>query len=460
MFLLLSFLTLIIRLYINFRIPLVPGINGGYGIVQVREIMETGRLALPDMPFFFYLSALFVKAFSFLLPGQEVKDLIMIVMKVLDSAILPVLVWPVYLIQRDIFKTSYRIWFLTALAGYAVLSFSPFILISDATKNSAGLFFMTFMFYFFFKYLKFSSKNDGIISALFLILTGLTHFGTLTISLCAVIIGLIVFYRKKAIIGVFGVIILAFLIVFIFDKNRAISLLSAWEDMFTVFISPRLAYYPEGIFNYLSSFVIIWLAIKTNRNHKSEMGSFDSKILLMLVVFIAILSFPFYHFEFGRRFGLMLFVPQSVVLLLIYKYTSSRINNFIVIILTTVVIISVAQCLISPKPALITDEAFNDLKYVKKFINKEGQVIVFARHGLEWWVAWEMQVHIAGSHIVADQEMQMNYNHIYYLVQKEGENVLYPGGNSLFKKPVPPENTKLVYSSDYFNLHELVFERS
>jgi len=56
-YLLFGGLLLVLRLVFNFSYELIPGINGGYYPLQIRTVLESGRLGFPDMPLYFYLNA-------------------------------------------------------------------------------------------------------------------------------------------------------------------------------------------------------------------------------------------------------------------------------------------------------------------------------------------------------------------------------------------------------------------
>ena len=99
-------------------------------------------MALPDMPLLFYFNALIVKILLFLFPSADSNELIIIVSKVIDTIGLPIAVYPLYRIQKELF----------AVAGFAVLSYSPVYLTSDAQKNTVALAFMTAFIYFFLKF--------------------------------------------------------------------------------------------------------------------------------------------------------------------------------------------------------------------------------------------------------------------------------------------------------------------
>ncbi|MCA1757031.1 MAG: hypothetical protein LC649_06200 [Bacteroidales bacterium] len=203
-FVIVFILTVIVRLILNYSTQLIPGAGGGYSIVQIREIIEEGHLAMTDMPLIFYFNELIVKIILLIFPNCQEGNLIINVYKIIDSIAFPLLLIPLYRIQKDILRHAYLKIFLAAVAGFVVLSYSPLELASDAQKNSIGLMFMTAFIFFFLKYLKNQSGKDAIYSALMLVLTGLSHFGTFCVCLCFLLLALIIFYRWKAIIPVIG----------------------------------------------------------------------------------------------------------------------------------------------------------------------------------------------------------------------------------------------------------------
>ena len=87
------------RAWLHFTTPYVPGINGGYYLVQARSFTEHGVLGIPDMPLTFYLHA----ALSSLLAnvgGMAQADAIVWAVKLCDSALLPLAAWPVFVLVR------------------------------------------------------------------------------------------------------------------------------------------------------------------------------------------------------------------------------------------------------------------------------------------------------------------------------------------------------------------------
>ncbi|MCA1757030.1 MAG: hypothetical protein LC649_06195 [Bacteroidales bacterium] len=64
---------------------------------------------------------------------------------------------------------------------------------------------------------------------------------------------------------------------------------------------------------------------------------------------------------------------------------------------------------------------------IKDEITDPDRTIIFVRHGLEWWLIWEFRIKIAQPHIELNDNMIHKYDHIFFLIQKQGENIFYPG---------------------------------
>lgn len=454
-FLLIFFLAVLVRAVLNFSIPLVPGLGGGYNLVQIRSVIENGHLALPDMPLLFYVNAMIIKAFMFVFPNADADQMIILVSKSLDSILFPFLLYPLCLIQRHIIREKYTVLFLLAVAAFAVLSFAPLDLACDAQKNSVGLVLMTFFIFFFLRFLVQREKKDIAFFSLVLILTALTHFGVFCVALCFLVSGLVVFFRWKAVLPVLAAFAAGILLVWFFDPGRALSMVTFWQEAFSIFISPRLLYYPFGVFNFVFSLLLVWSMIRVLRRKKTEIRDNERKVMQLVLVFIIILAFPFYGFEYGRRLGLMLFLPQSLALLLLYPYLNKRTVTIISCAVLLSVFFMVSVRLIHPKPMAITEESYADMQSLNSKIDDPSQTLIFARHGLEWWVAWELRVRIASAYIEVDAPLKQKYDQIFFLIQKKGENLIYPGRTSIFIPPVAPENSVLVYDSEYFEMFAL-----
>ena len=111
--------------------------------------------------------------------------------------------------------------------------------------------------------------------------------------------------------------------------------------------------------------------------------------------------------------------------------------------------------IVNMKPPVISNEAYNDLKKLEYIIDKPDKTIIIARHGLEWWVAWELQTKVAQDKGI-DQIVFEKYQKVIILEQKKGINQMHPGKISPFHEPLTPPENKLIYTSEYFNAYEWI----
>lgn len=451
-FLFIFLIAVVVRAVLNFSTPLVPGLGGGYNLVQIRVIVEEGRLAFPDMPFLFYLNAWIVKFLLHVFPGADPERTIINVSKVIDTVGFPVLLYPLYMIQKELIRVKVQPVYLLAVAAFATLSFSPLDLACDAQKNTLALAMMVFFVFFFLQYLKMRSTMNLVFSLVTLILIALTHFGVFAVTLVFLVLALGQFFRWKAVLPIAAILLSGGLLIAVFDTDRALSLVTFWREAFSIFLSSRLMYYPYGIFNVLFSVLLVVLMIRMLRRRRAEMEEYERKIMLVLLILIVILAFPFYRIEYGRRLGLMLVIPQSIVLLLLFPSLRGHAASVLSYALLALVLLTVSFRLLQPKPLAITEESYADMKRLGSRISDPANTLIFARHGLEWWVAWELRVKIASAYLEVDDQMMDKYNQIYFLVQKKGENLIYPGKTSIFIQPVVPDNSELVYDSEYFEM--------
>ncbi|MEZ5147861.1 MAG: hypothetical protein R2759_12555 [Bacteroidales bacterium] len=146
---------------------MVPGLNGGYYLVQVRSLLNNGALAFPDMPLLFYLQGLLVKIIAWLMPALQPDQIIIFVAKFTDSIGLPLMLIPIYLIIRDFLKDKLSRTYELTMIGFLVLSGSPLMLTSDLQKNALAMPIMLFFIYYFLLFLRNKNKKQLLLTILF-----------------------------------------------------------------------------------------------------------------------------------------------------------------------------------------------------------------------------------------------------------------------------------------------------
>ncbi len=452
-YLIFGLLLLSLRLIFNYSFELIPGINGGYYPLQLRSLLETGQLGFSDMPLYFYLTASFVKMTSFF-TAIDIGHLIIHTSKIIDSISLPLLVIPLYLIVKNIFKDKLPRYFEIILVGFATLSFSPLILTSDLQKNAFAIPLMLFFIYYLLAFFKSKSKKHIFLSVIFIMLTGLTHFGVFSVSVLILLISLIVFYRKKALLPIFGISVLGILWVYIFDPGRAESLLNLWP---VIFEKPAILQQgplsPQDLFNYIMSYLLIGFGVFKIIKRKQKFNFYRKNILIIFLTSILILSFPLLDIQYARRFSLLLFIPQIFVLCILFRFFNQKLRKIICSLLVLMTMGSIFLMTVNMKPPSITQQAFQDLKNLEKHISDPGKTLIIARHGLEWWTAWQIHTKV-GQDKSLTEKTNLKYDKILILVQLDGINQMHPRQKSPFHEPYFPTNREPIYVSNYFKAFE------
>jgi len=437
-----------IRLYFNFSQNLIPGVNGGYYPLQVRYVLTNGKLGFSDMPLLFYLDAFLIKIVS--LFGFTITDtLILNVVKLVDSFSIPLLLIPLYKIVNLSRYVSLK-YFDISIIAFSVLSFSPLILTSDLQKNALAIVFLFGFIAYFLNYLIKKEKFDIPLSIAFLLLTGLTHFGTFAFALFFLLISALYFFKKKAIIPLAIVIAVSSILVAIFDLSRFNRLFSFWTELFerpAIFGILTGAIPPDFLSPFLGIFGIIIL--KTKRN---KLTLYQKTIMFSSIVCLIAFSFPFLEEEYFKRLSLLLFIPQILLILQIAPTISIRLLKIISISLLVFTFLSIFLVSGHPKETVLDTNAFENLKELNPIIESNNETIIIARHGLEWWIAWALHTKIGQDKLI-DKALFEKYKNIIFIVQ------ISDFGNDKPRPPlhgpIVPQNSELIFTSDYFKAFRL-----
>lgn len=452
-YILFGFLLLLVRLVLNYHSSLIPGINGGYYPLQVRSILNTGQLGFPDMPLYFYFNALLAKLIS-LTGTTDIDQITIHCSKILDSASLPFFVIPLYMIEKHILKGANKTYVALILVFFVTLSFSPLALTSDLQKNAFAIPLMTFYLHYLLFYYTTRSRKHLFLFLLFFILTGLTHFGVFVVSAAFLILSLSLFFGRKAILPILLLVVAAVSLVAVFDNERAFRILASVSTLVEkpVLIQPKSSL---EILNYLLSYLLIGSGFYCIIKFSDRMPAYYKKLLTALILLIFLLSFPLMDMEYARRFSLMLFIPQFIVLHILFRYIRSRPVR-VLYLLYLVLFTGTSFIMLTGrmKPASISEEAFLDLKNMEKYLEDPENTLIIARHGLEWWTAWQLGTKV-GQDKSVDRNTVHEYEKLIILVQLSGINATGPAQGRPFHEPFFPVEKEAFYTSEYFRATEL-----
>jgi len=469
-FIVITFTAIALRVWISFSHDLILGVDGGYYPLQVRTILNTGFLSFKDVPLYFYFCASIVKIIAFL--GFAVSDeTILTVIKIVDSAALPLLAIPLYkMVTRK--ERSVSLPAALAILSFATLSFTPFVILGDLQKNAFAIP-LAFIFILFFEDYLINPVRRNLIAVLIsLALIALTHFGVFVFSLVFLIISLIIIYRKKAILPSIIIFFVGFGMIALFDFNRAFRLITFWKVIFErpVLLQGTLPF--PLLLNTLFSYFLVGFGFFQLRKLKNRLDKVSEKMILTLIILVAIFAFPFVDMEYFQRFNVLLFVPQLLLIAYLIRINQKSALPFsiLLVLLTT---LSIFMYFSEEKKPCIDDQTFNDLQNIKKYLpeNKENSIII-ARHGLEFWTAWALNVRVGQDRAIHKIELD-KYSNVILLQQKNEERqgsfgtrllrkprigmggppLMGPGMDSRIGHPVP-ENFKLIYSSSNLNAYQ------
>ncbi|MCP4441284.1 MAG: hypothetical protein GY810_20455 [Aureispira sp.] len=451
-FWLLAILSFGVRAYINFSQELLIG-NGGYYPLQVRAILERGELAFPDMPLLFYLNAGVVKLISFFEIAMS-DQLILTVVKIIDSLSITLLLLPLYQLLK-LTKNTVFSYHTILISLYAIMSFYTLNLVSSSQKNSLGITLLVFAVLWFMKYLLSSDqKKHLLLSFLFLILTGLTHFGTFAFAIIAGTIFILFRYRSKALIPLVLLIPLGLAIIYFSDPVRFERSISVWKGLFSGLPHP-----PELILAIIYSTLAV-LAIKGLKKYKSHFSESEKVIIYTLVALLIIIPLPIVDHQITHRLTAFLFIPQVLLLLFFKPVLSEKAKKITSSILGLVSLASILFILVSPPRLSLSKDALKDLGKLNQSILDPDNTVVISRHNLEFWVAWTLRVDVS-QESKFDSVLINDYTHVYILSQTKGIKEMHRPPKvegdyhrNHFEEPIVPPSSILVDSTEYFELYK------
>jgi len=179
-----------IRLFTDFKNPYPVGVDAGSYAVQVRSILETGRLWQPDLPLAYYLFALIgaicrmfgMDSSHAALLGSRLGD------GILPSlAAIPMMAaahrWSMARVEGMVAGAS--------LSVFALLSPGPMRMISDFQKQAVGLVWLSAIFWAIGLFVVDRNVRSGMILGAFVLLAALTHIGiagasVIALTICAI----------------------------------------------------------------------------------------------------------------------------------------------------------------------------------------------------------------------------------------------------------------------------------
>lgn len=399
---------------------LLPGIDGAYYWVQARSILEHGRLAFDDLPLILVIQAGLGALFGNIPLGVRISD-----------AVLPALsAIPIFFMMKD----NKRVW-VPAIAIAAVL-LNPvqlFFFTGNFIKNAAAIPLVFVIGLILMRWEKLSHRKAiiGLVSTL--IVLALCHFGVLLLGILLVSVWLLMQLRKrhwkfwsKAIAIAAGVIGLVLASLAIFVPARFERLMSLVSNPLSLFADPTW----QAMFNMRAEFSTTFSTISGQLGAialaivgwliRRKLSFSDRSLLVSSLAAAFLLSSPFIANEWSNRLSAMIFVPLSLAAILITLRTDKLWPKVIPTALAlSAIVISALSFSNQHGQMLMSDSQYAEFQKMAKSVNLPKNSAVVARHGIEFLVAWDMQVDVIQDNYYQEAD-KSKYSHIYVLQSSVG----------------------------------------
>lgn len=461
-------LAAVIRWRMNFA-GLMPGVNGPYYPVQVRALLETGRLGFPDFPLVFWLEALVAKLL-FALKMGTLSECIMWASKGVDALFPTLVAVPAYLLARTwAADERRRLWGAWVVAAFSILFLFALFMTADLQKNSVGNVWLFFYIYYLYQALRQGGWRPLAIAGVFFVLTALTHIGCFGVAIVFLLVVAVVSLllepaRRRMILRGAGFLLLllvgATVVLYLFfDPERV-------ERLLTVFLLPAELFEQPMLSTPLSPFnapplvvgnlmAIAGVILLIRRWASAEPAR--RLIVLAAVLLAFLLSSPVFGQEWATRLSIMAHIPATVVLAFLLADLQSRVATFS--LTAGVLILLLFSVMVSSGPGFrapgISEASYEELHQLRGVIARPGETLVLARHGLEWWAAWVLETDV-GQRPDLGPEVWDEYGEVLYLEQIAGAAGFGPAGGGPLGPPFPevriPPDAELLFEGRHFRL--------
>ena len=457
-----------IRLHTNFSTKFIPGNNGAYYLVQARSLLENGRLQFVEFPLVFWLEAGLAWIF-FHLGFGSIDFSVDLASRLFDSIVPALSIIPAYALIKRIFSEKRKIYLTTLISALSVLYFSPLMLISDFQKNSLGVLWLFCLIYWLYRSFEESSRKNLLITFLFLLLTGLTHYGCISVAITLVLLNLILKFELrytfkrflKVLSGVIIIIVFCIGIIFVTSPFRAKVFINIPLEIFhnptIIFIlqhKPVIS--PLDIIDILlvnlAAVISLVLFVKNFKTMEVKTRPF----ILACIILSFFLASPFLGVDAAQRLYFMSYLPVIPLLPFIYNKTiSTTAKYFFKAALILVIVFSVFIVLGKDTQTNMDEKLYNELFEIKKVIPSNGNSIIVARHGMEFWSAWIFRTDISRQESL-NENYWRTYTNVLFLNQKKDKSLFGPAGMSgdPFPEPALPESSQMIFNGIYFNLYK------
>ncbi len=441
----------VIRGSMLFGTPLIPGMNGGYYLVQARAVFTHGRLGLPDLPLIFYVQAALAQGVRWV-SGSDPDSCIIFSVKLTDSVLPALVALPVgLLVGRWAKAGGAPRWIAPAAAATVTLSAPILGMAGNLEKNSLGLLWLCLLLLFIQLWLTHPTLPNAAGVLCSWGLAAVTHiavfgasmmFGGLSIAFY------LVSQRKMGLRALWPLLSAALavgaiasgIVLWKFDAGRILRLAAALAhpaDYLTGSMGPG-GRAPLSIPMHAGVSLVFAIAsisaLLACWRKRAALAPADFCMAGACAAGVLLMTGPWVQGDKAPRFFLIAIAPavMAAAFALIHcKHGRLRAGLAIL----------GAVCMIGPSVLIVCnagrpilgDEEVGELRSLAPLIANPGKTLIAARHGMEWWAAWVLHTHIAQVPALRSADWQ-DFEAIYFLRSKNESRPTPSGG------PAPPRD--------------------
>jgi len=441
------------RSWLLFGTQYVPGINGGYYLVQARTLIERGNLGFPDLPLTFHLHA----ALAWVLAkagGLAQAEAIVWAVKLCDALLPPLVAWPVFvLVRRWATARGQGEGVPLATAALACFAWPWFRMVGDLQKNSLALVWLAALAVALHSWFGAPTPKRALAVLLCLLLLSLTHVGVLGAALVLVALVNVVFIFRQAPLGrrqiltwsAIAVLLLIAAGIFVlwrFDSARIHRLITAFTNPAKFAADGRQIPVPLGKgtapLSWLPSMgfaVLVVPGLVFAWRRRKTLPAVDFALVAGLAIAVLVITSPWFGLDKVLRFYLIGLMPAITVgAFSVLHLASAWLRRGVCVVALLLGVGSAWPILRAGGNAILSDPAMVELQGLARHVPESGRTLVCAQHGVEWWTAWFLHTRISQFSALQASDWQQ-YDSIYFLEIKAGLHMpLVPG------MPPPPGN--------------------
>lgn len=451
-----------------------------YYFVEVKGLLENGKLPFPDMPLIFYIYALTAKILIRF--GTDFRSAIVISTRLWMSVIPALISIPVYLTllsitnEEKLRKSLWAIVFVSAILPLSLMHVPELL-----QKNAFGLLLLAVFMFFSKRFLtKFNLKNLLFLVSIFLLIV-FTHFGTTGVTILYLISISLAFLHlkkisKKNIFLISSSVVVPFILsvggIYFTDSQRYERILFYIQNSFNtsflgLLLSPSTNFNQKIIvlFAILIPVLLVVFLFQLYKKNKKTISEENKLFWLSNIIFIYLLMMPIYDQLLFGRLALYTYLPLLFIITFILQFSINKTwirKGILIIVVFGALLMAFGEFMNDKFRNRDVDKIYNDLLKIKEKQNFHSNDLIITKYGAEHVCIWflETKAGLITSLNISDFD---KYENIYILNPIENsfnneENKNYEELNRLNEFQImsqnimKPKDAEIIYKSEYIQL--------